>query len=56
MRDALEAAGVTVELFETDGGHISAARFAEEPIDRAFDFLDRSLPGTWPSAASPDSQ
>jgi len=46
MRDALQEAGVTVELFETDGGHISAARFAEEPINRAFDFLDRSLPGT----------
>ncbi len=46
MRDALQEAGVTVELFETDGGHISAARFAEEPINRAFDFLDRSLPGS----------
>ncbi len=46
MRDALQEAGVTVELFEMNGGHISAARFAEEPINRAFDFLDRSLPGT----------
>ena len=46
MRDALQEAGVTVELFEIDGGHISAARFAEEPINRAFDFLDRSLPGS----------
>jgi acetyl esterase/lipase len=46
MRDALQEAGVTVELFEIDGGHVSAARFAEEPINRAFDFLDRSLPGT----------
>lgn len=45
MYDALEASGVTVELFETDGGHMSTARFAEEPIERAFDFLDRSLPG-----------
>ena len=45
MHEALEASGVTVELFETDGGHMSTARFAEEPIERAFDFLDRSLPG-----------
>lgn len=45
MHEALEASGVTVELFETGGGHMSTARFAEEPIDRAFDFLDRSLPG-----------
>ena len=46
MRDALDSAGVTVELFEIDGGHVSAARFADEPIDRALDFLDQSLPGS----------
>ena len=45
MRDALSAEGVTVELLETDDGHISAARTAEVPIDRGFDFLDRHLRG-----------
>lgn len=45
MHDALEAAGVTVELLETDDGHITAARIAELPIDRGFDFLDRHLRG-----------
>ena len=53
MRDALEAAGVPVELFETNDGHISAARFAEEPIDRGFDFLDRSLAAAPSSTPSP---
>lgn len=46
MHEALKGAGVTVELFETEGGHISTARYEDEPIDRAFDFLDRSLSGS----------
>ncbi|MDG2333700.1 MAG: alpha/beta hydrolase [Myxococcota bacterium] len=55
MRDALGAAGVSVELFETGGGHISGARFEVEPLDRAFDFLDRSLPKTSPPALAAEA-
>lgn len=51
MRDALGTAGVSVELFETGGGHLSVARFGAEPLDRAFDFLDRTLPAPAPPPA-----
>lgn len=43
MRNALADAGVTVELFETAGGHVSEGLFPEESVDRALDFLDREL-------------
>lgn len=43
LHDRLKAAGVRTELFENDYGHMSQAFVAEEPIDRAIDFLDQSL-------------
>ncbi|MEO2169915.1 MAG: alpha/beta hydrolase [bacterium] len=46
FRDALAAAGVPVQLVETDNGHFSGALFADESIGQAFDFLDRYLRGS----------
>jgi acetyl esterase/lipase len=45
FRDALVAAGVPVQLVESDHGHFSGALFADESVDQAFDFLDRYLRG-----------
>ncbi len=43
LRSALEAAGVPVQLVETNRGHFSQALFSEEATGHAFDFLDRWL-------------
>ncbi len=40
LRNALEAAGVPVQLVETNRGHFSQALFPEEAIEHALDFLD----------------
>ena len=53
LRGSLESAGVPVELVENDRGHFSQAVFAEEPIEKALDFLEQQFADSDGKAAPP---